>query len=358
MLPCHGGMKSGGSGQHSRLEFRIFLSAGDWPSPHYGGSLIERSSSDSSHSGASHVLRIRLDSYLKHLHSVQDYSSHTLKAYAQDVSAFLDYLESVRGELPQPDRIRPRWIRRYLGERVQRGVGRTTVKRQLSALKGYFRFLVDAGELEQSPAETLEGPKLEKRLPEAPSEAAVAKAIDSFRSSNMPEDIRDTALFELLYSCGLRLAEAVSLDIDGLDLQRGWVRVLGKRRKQRAAPLGSYAAKALQRWLDVRSEWVTPKSGNALFLGKRGGRIDPRTAREGIYRLFAAAGVKEGRNPHALRHAFATHLLDHGAELAVIGEMLGHASLSTTQIYTHVSTERLKQVYNQKHPRAQRPGGR
>ncbi len=304
------------------------------------------------------MLRAQLESYLQHLHSVQNFSEHTVKAYSRDIYAFFSYLESVRGDLPEPDQIRARWIRRYLGERVERGSSRATVKRQLSAIKGYFRYLVDNDVLEISPADNLEGPKLEKHLPEVPSEDKIARAVELIRSSDKPEDIRDAALFELLYSCGLRLNEAVTLDLDQMDLKRGWVRVMGKRRKERTIPLGSHAIRAMDKWLHVRNDWVDRKSGNAVFLGKRGGRLNPRTARDSIYRMFDTVGVKQGRNPHALRHAFATHLLDHGAELAAVGELLGHASLSTTQIYTHVSAERLKQVYQLRHPRADKTSGR
>ncbi len=298
-------------------------------------------------------MREQLAAYLEYLRAVRNLSAHTVTAYEKDISAFLDHLDAVSGEIPEPVKVRPRWIRRYLAERHARGIGRASMGRQLSALKGFFRYLVETGVLESSPAESIDGPKREKRLPSVPSERTIARALDEAFDHDGVRLLRDLALAELLYGCGLRLAEAVGLDIGDLGLDRGWVRVLGKRGKERDVPLGDQAIRSLKEWLKVRDIWVTQESGAALLLGAKGKRIDPRVAREAITRLMSKAGEGKGRHPHALRHAFATHLLDHGAELATVGELLGHASLSTTQIYTHVSAERLKAVYRSKHPRAE-----
>ncbi|MDP8205884.1 MAG: tyrosine recombinase XerC [Candidatus Electryonea clarkiae] len=296
----------------------------------------------------------QLKDYLDHLSAVRDVSKHTIKAYERDITSFFNHIESVRGNLPDADIIRPRWIRKYLGEKSARGYNRTSLKRQLSAIKGFFRFLVEIEILEKSPAEDLIGPKLEKKLPELPSEKVVHKALETVLSGNEPEIIRDRALLEVLYGSGLRLNEAISLDLGSFSLERKWVKVLGKRRKERSVPLGTHAVTALRRWIEVRSVFCNEKSDKALFLGKRGGRLNPRVARDIVHRALESAGQNRGSHPHALRHAFATHLMDHGAELTAVGEMLGHASLSTTQIYTHVSAERLKEVYRNKHPRAEK----
>ncbi len=299
-------------------------------------------------------MRKRLEAYMIHLQAVKDVSSHTLRAYYNDISAFLDHLETIAGSLPTPDKIKPRWIRRYLGELSAKGIGRATSARKLSSLKGFFRYLVQEGDILSSPAEDLTGVKLDKKLPELPTEKEVDRTFNLIGTCETVEQYRDRALLELLYGSGLRVGEAMSLDIRDIDLKRGWLRVMGKRRKERVVPVGREAVNALQAWLKVRSEWCTPQSGDALFLGKRGKRLDQRVARQVIHSLFENAGIKKGTHPHALRHAFATHMLDHGAGIESVGELLGHASLSTTQIYTHVSVKRLKEVYTSKHPRARK----
>lgn len=298
-------------------------------------------------------MREWLTAYGEYLRTARSASEHTLAAYRHDIEAFLNHLALLRGSLPPPEEIRPRWIRRYLGERIRLGASPSTVARQLSALKGFFRYLVREGVLETSPAEPVESPAREKRLPKVPAETDLARALDA--TGDQPDEVaaaRDRALIELLYGGGLRLAEALALDRGDLDFRRGWLRVLGKRRKERVVPLGRKAAEALRRWLNLRDRWAGPGSGEALFLGRRGGRLNPRVARAAVHSFLRRAGISRSTHPHALRHAFATHLLDHGAEMAAVGELLGHASLSTTQIYTHVSVEHLKRVYRDKHPRA------
>lgn len=299
-------------------------------------------------------MRKHLDSYLDYLKTVRDVSPHTLKAYRVDVSAFLDYLEAVRGSLPAAVEIPPRWIRRYLGEQVRKGKSRSGVKRQLSALRGFFRYMVENGALKRSPAEDLDGPKLEKRLPELPSEETVRRALETVLGGDEEKTLRDRALVEILYGSGIRISEACALDLSDIDWHGSCLRILGKGRKERIVPFGAPSRKALKRWLKVRGRWASSTGEKALFLGRRGRRINSRVAREIVYRALELAGQVKGSNPHALRHAFATHLLDHGAELSVVREMLGHASLSTTQIYTHVSPENMKRIYKLKHPRAER----
>jgi integrase/recombinase XerC len=299
-------------------------------------------------------LREYLSDWLEHLKAVRNASEHTLKGYSRDVGAFLDHLETISGRLPPPEKIPMRWIRRYLGLRAEHGASRRSIARLLSSLKGFFRYLVESGVLTDSPAEAIEGPRLDRRLPDAPSEETVERAMDNLVDDDPVRLARDKALLELLYGCGLRVAEAVSLDVGSLDLKRGWLRVVGKRRKQRVLPLGGRATEAVRDWLKRRPEWVREASVDALLLGTRGNRLGVRSAYNAVNRRLRDAGEREGAHPHALRHAFATHMLERGADLSSIKELLGHESLSTTQIYTHVTAEHLKRVYSGKHPRARR----
>lgn len=303
-------------------------------------------------------MRDLLQAYLEYLKAERDASPHTLKAYEHDISSFIDTLAARSGgEPPAPHSVTMRWIRRYLGQRREQGAQRATIARILSSLRGFFRYLVEEGWIEDSPAEALEGPRLGRRLPEVPAEDMVARAIDGIHDDDPVRLARDRALLEVLYGCGLRVAEAVSLNLTGLDLASGWIRVLGKRRKQRVVPLGERAREALRSWIEERGRWSTSESGDALFLGRRGGRLAPGGAYTIVRERLEAAGAREGAHPHALRHAFATHMLEHGADLASVSELLGHESLSTTQIYTHVTAEHLKRVYADKHPRARGKGG-
>ncbi|MFH0882062.1 MAG: tyrosine-type recombinase/integrase [bacterium] len=299
-------------------------------------------------------LRDLMADWLDHLKAVRNASEHTLKGYSSDLGAFLNHLETVSGHLPPPEKIPMRWIRRYLGLRNEQGASRRSIARTLSSLKGFFRYLVEVGVLADSPAEAIEGPRLERRLPDVPSEETVERAIDNLADRDPVRQVRDRTLLELLYGCGLRVAEVVSLDVDSLDLGGGWLRVIGKRRKQRVVPLGSRATEAVRNWLEMRSEWAGESTGDALLLGERGGRLGVRSAYAIVNRRLRDAGELEGAHPHALRHAFATHMLERGADLSSVKELLGHESLSTTQIYTHVTAEHLKRVYSGKHPRARR----
>lgn len=296
--------------------------------------------------------------WLEHLKAVRNASEHTLTAYRRDVGGFLDYLEAISGELPPPKRITMRWIRRYLGHVAEtktssgKRPSRRSLARRLSSLKGFFRYLMDIGVLENSPAESIDGPRLDRPLPDAPSEEILERAIDQMSDSDEVRLARDVALLELLYGCGLRIAEAVSLDVGSVERSSDWLRVVGKRNKMRTLPLGSRAKRAVSRWIAVRGEWTKDTSGDALFLGVRGKRLSTRSAYDIVRRRLIAAGETSGAHPHALRHAFATHMLERGADLSSVKELLGHESLSTTQIYTHVTAEHLKRVYRGKHPRA------
>ena len=273
----------------------------------------------------------------------------TVEAYRRDLTAFFTWAE--RLGLESPGAVRRTTIRRYLAYLATRGFARRTVARRASALRRYFGWARRVGAVANDPTAGLSAPRGEARLPRVLHPDELRSLLDESGSAG-PEgarDMRDTALLELLYGSGLRVAEASALDVDDLDLAQGRVRVWGKGGKQRVVPLSEPAADALRRWLaDGRRELATEASpATALFLNLRGRRMTPRDARRVLDRRSVAP-----THPHALRHTFATHLLDGGADLRVVQELLGHADLATTQRYTHVSKERLRSVFDATHPRA------
>jgi integrase/recombinase XerC len=273
----------------------------------------------------------------------------TVEAYRRDLAAFVTWAE--RLGLNTPGDVQRTTIRRYLAYLATRGFARRTIARRASALRRYFGWARRVGALTNDPTAGLSAPKGEARLPRVLHPDELRSLLDESGSAG-PEgarDLRDTALLELLYGSGLRVAEAAALDVDDLELAQGRVRVWGKGGKQRVVPVSEPAADALRRWLaDGRGELATEASpAAALFLNLRGRRMTPRDARRVLDRRAVAP-----THPHALRHTFATHLLDGGADLRVVQELLGHADLATTQRYTHVSKERLRSVFDASHPRA------
>jgi integrase/recombinase XerC len=273
----------------------------------------------------------------------------TVEAYRRDLAAFFTWAE--RLGLDSPGAVQRTTIRRYLAYLATRGFARRTIARRASALRRYFGWARRVGAVTNDPTAGLSAPRGEARLPRVLHPDELRSLLDESGSAG-PEgarDLRDTALLELLYGSGLRVAEASALDVDDLDLAQGRVRVWGKGSKQRVVPLSEPAADALRRWLaDGRRELTTEASpAAALFLNLRGRRMTPRDARRVLDRRAVAP-----THPHALRHTFATHLLDGGADLRVVQELLGHADLATTQRYTHVSKERLRSVFDATHPRA------
>jgi integrase/recombinase XerC len=273
----------------------------------------------------------------------------TVEAYGRDLAAFVTWAE--RLGLSSPDDVQRTTIRRYLAFLATRGFARRTIARRASALRRYFGWARRVGAVTNDPTAGLSAPRGEARLPRVLHPDELRSLLDESGSGGPDgaRDLRDTALLELLYGSGLRVAEAAALDVDDLDLAQRRVRVWGKGSKQRLVPLSEPAAEALRRWLaDGRRELATEASpAAAVFLNHRGRRMTPRDARRVLDRRAAAP-----THPHALRHTFATHLLDGGADLRVVQELLGHADLATTQRYTHVSKERLRSVFDATHPRA------
>lgn len=282
-------------------------------------------------------------------------SPHTVQAYRRDVTAFSEFLNRYYGGLGWTwvgvDRLA---LRAFLGELAGRGLARRSVARVLSAVRTFYRFL----DLEVNPARASRTPRAERRLPRVPDRElvdAVIRVAESRAAARDFKGLRDLAMIELLYSTGMRVSELSGLDVTHVDLVADQVKVRGKGRKERLLPVGAPAARAVARYLEARDQYLEGRRAahrGALFLNQRGTRLTSRGIQLVLHGLFEAVAPGEGLHVHALRHAFATHLLDRGADLRAVQELLGHASLSTTQVYTHTSVERLKKVYQQAHPRA------
>jgi integrase/recombinase XerC len=286
-------------------------------------------------------------------------SAHTLKAYLGDLAQYAAWLaESGQPLLPGS----PAAVRAFLA-RASAESRAPSLARKLSALRSFYRFLVREGLAEQNPARAVASPKLPKRLPVVLPEEDAAALMDAPDHLAAPLALRDRAILELLYGAGLRAAELVGLDVADVDLEQLLVRVLGKRRKERIVPFGRPAAAALHAWLDggrpvLAAGPARAGAAAALFLNHRGGRITTRSVARRIDHWVLAAALPRHVHPHVLRHTFATHLLSNGADLRGIQELLGHASLSTTQRYTHVDWKRLAAVYDEAHPRAKSDGSK
>ena len=304
-------------------------------------------------------MRAEVADFLRWLGSERNDSPNTVKAYGRDVAAFEGFLDGFYGRTGWSwagvDRLA---IRGFLAEGSRRGWSKRSIARALSAVRAFYRFLNLHHGVEVNPARAASTPKLEKRLPGYLDRGAMERLFayaESRAGEGTFRTARDRAMLELFYSTGMRLSELVGLDLDDLDLVSDQVRVRGKGRKERILPVGRLAVTALRNYYLRRDEALAGSASperRAVFVSERGGRLTPRAVQLAVRRLLDA--VSEGRKvtTHSLRHSFATHLLDAGADLRAVQELLGHTSLSTTQIYTHTSVERLKQVYHQAHPRA------
>ena len=285
--------------------------------------------------------------FIQYLKAERNASLHTLEAYDRDLQQFASFIRQEFGETFRIDQITHLHIRRYLAS-VHKELAKSSIGRKLAAIRSLFRFLLRRGILEKNPAELVSSPKREKKLPFHLDIDEVTTLIEA-PDAITPISIRDHAILETLYSSGLRVSELTGLNIGGADLVAGSVKVLGKGGKERIVPLGSKAITALEEYLDLRGsrELHAP-----LFLNSRGGRLTRRSVARIVDRYMIHLETMKKASPHTLRHTFATHLLEGGADLRAIQEMLGHASLSTTQKYTHVSIDRLLEVYDKAHPKA------
>ena len=297
------------------------------------------------------------DQWGEYLRLSRRMSEHTIDAYLGDLRAFLDYVglrwDAPAGQFGQA--LTQRSIRSWLADTLASGGARSTIARHTAAIRNFTAWAVREETLASDPAAALTSPRADQRLPTPLDESEARTLINLARAEAVdgtPAQMRAWAILELTYACGLRVSEVCALDVSSLNREALTVRVLGKGNKERVVPYGPPAREALDHWLvRGRPQLVAQSSGEALFLGDRGGRIDPRVVRSMVHRMAAKAGVHDVA-PHGLRHSTATHLLQGGADLRAVQEMLGHASLSTTQRYTHVDTARLSAIYQRAHPRA------
>ena len=287
-----------------------------------------------------------LQGYLAWLRNEKQYSELTAENYARD----LRHLFELTADKPLAD-LKIHHIRRFIAQLHSKGLGGRSLARMLSAWRGFFTYLMRDHGLTDNPCMGLRAPKSPKTLPQALSPDEAARLVDL--PTDTAEAIRDKAMFELLYSSGLRLAELVNLDPAQLDMTAGEVRVTGKGNKTRIVPLGRFAVAALQAWLAVRDQ-LAKSDETALFVGQRGQRISPRVVQLRLKQWGVKQGITSNVHPHLLRHSFATHLLQSSGDLRAVQEMLGHASISTTQVYTHLDFQYLSKIYDAAHPRAKK----
>lgn len=307
-----------------------------------------------------------VEPFLRSCEAERNLSPHTLRNYRSDLAQFFDFLIDeyylpADAAAPRPTpadvptRELDRWkIRAFLGSLSQAGASNPTLARKLACLRTYFAYLCREGELAHNPAADIATPKVRRTLPDFLSAEEVARVLEA-PDTRTPLGMRDRALLEVLYSSGLRAGECAALPVAAVDLLAGTARILGKGRKERLAMLGEYAAAAVRAYLPVRSMLLRDgrlADHGILFASKSGRPLLPRDIQRIVKRWVRAAGITRDVHPHTLRHSFATHLLDRGADLRYVQELLGHASLSTTQIYTHVTLERLQEVYKATHPHA------
>jgi integrase/recombinase XerC len=296
--------------------------------------------------------------YLRHLQQERQVSVRTLDAYQRDLVALLDFLV---GAVPDSaddsgidwPRVTAAQIRLFVAAEHHRGLGPRSLQRRLSAVRGLFNHLLREGKVDGNPALGIRAPKTARKLPDVLDVDRTAGLLDMGADDGVDSlDLRDHAMFELLYGAGLRLAELVGLDLERLDLDQGLVRVLGKGARERVVPIGRHAAEAIAAWLEVRAQMV--RAGEAaLFVGQGGTRLGRRSVQVRLRRWALQRGLPTV-HPHTLRHCFASHLLESSGDLRAVQELLGHANLATTQVYTHLDFQHLAKVYDRAHPRARR----
>ncbi len=300
------------------------------------------------------ALATAAEGFARYLEAERGRSAHTVRAYLSDVGSLLAHAASEGVE--DLAGLELGTLRRWLGSQSEAGMSRATLARRAATARAFTAWAVRGELIEADPALRLKAPKREKSLPGVLHQRQVLRLVEDVESAaaeGAPVPLRNRAMVELLYATGVRVGELAGLDIDDLNPDRRTLRVLGKGNKERTVPYGLPAALAVDDWLRRgRPALATEGSGPALFLGVRGNRVDQRQVRSVVHALLEALGDTAATGPHALRHSAATHLLDGGADLRAVQEILGHSSLATTQIYTHVSVERLRQSYQQAHPRA------
>lgn len=293
-----------------------------------------------------------LDKFMRRLEHGANCSSHTLRAYQKDILQHLEFLQGLGCNGPK--QVTPLNLRKFLVQLRGKDYKTTTLSRKLASLRSFYKFLFKEGVIGNNPATVLRSPKRHRTLPKFLSPQEV-ESILSVIDKDSPNGHRDRAVLETLYSTGVRVSELVGLDVANIDTFSELVKVRGKGKKERIVPIGSHALEAVKVYLATSNRGQgtgAQKDNKALFLNKTGGRLTTRSVARILEKYMRLSGIRQRPSPHTLRHSFATHLLDRGADLRAVQEMLGHASLSSTQIYTHVTTERLRHVYRLAHPRA------
>jgi integrase/recombinase XerC len=299
-------------------------------------------------------MRTAIARFLQYLTVERNASAYTIKSYREDLAALADYLtEACGGNVPRPETITVLELRGYVAALHEAGYAKTSIARRLASLRSFFKFGQREGWTKTNPAKPLRNPRKGRSLPHFLSAEDIGRLL-SAPPANSAMGLRDRAILETMYSAGLRVSETVGLNRGDLDFDDGILRVRGKGRKERLAPIGSYAAAALQKWLvKARLNPREPPGGAApVFLNKFGRRLTTRSVARMLEKYLQLTSLDSRTTPHSLRHSFATHLLDRGADIRSVQELLGHKSLVTTQIYTHVSTAALREVYEKAHPRA------
>ena len=294
----------------------------------------------------------RIERFIAHLAHERRLSEHTVRAYRHDLTQIAAWLaDQGEREAESIERLDEAGIRRYTAWRHRQGISGKTLQRELSSLRGFYRWLLRENQAVANPAVGLRAPKSPRKLPHTFDADQLGALLDP--ADEDPLMIRDTAMVELFYSSGLRLAELVSIDLGDIDMSEGELGVIGKGSKSRRVPVGRKAREAIERWLAVRPA-LADRDERALFVSLRGGRIHPRTVEKRLERWAVERGTSQHLHPHLLRHSFATHLLESSGDLRAVQELLGHADIGTTQIYTHLDFQHLAQVYDQAHPRARK----
>jgi integrase/recombinase XerC len=283
-----------------------------------------------------------IDKFITYLKVEKEASTHTIVNYSVDLNDFSKFA----GQDIDLAKIDHLFLRKYLAHIKSKGYSKRTVARKIASLRSFFRFLYREGYIKMNPIASLSTPKLDKKLPIFLDEKEVVKLIEAPKGQDIVS-LRDRAVLETLYSTGIRVSELVGLNVENIDFIGGIIKVFGKGKKERLTPIGDKAVRAIRNYLDKRKS-----AARAVFLGKSNSRITDRTIRRIVTKYINIASLRHNISPHTMRHSFATHMLNKGADLRSVQELLGHANLSTTQIYTHVTTERLKAVYEKAHPRA------
>ncbi len=298
-------------------------------------------------------LQDAIERFLNYLRVERNAADMTIKSYREDLVSLEGYLTELAGRPVRVSEVTPLDLRAYVAALHEADFARSSISRRLASLRSLFRFAQREGLVQSNPAKPLRNPRRERKLPHFLSTDEVATLLEA-PSRRTHLGLRDRAILETMYSAGLRVSELVGMNDGDLDLQRGLVRVRGKGKRERLAPLGRYAVEALRRWLAKRELADDERQGEGapVFVNKFGRRLTTRSVARMIEQLLLKTGLDLRTSPHTLRHSFATHLLDAGADIRSVQELLGHKSLVTTQIYTHISTASLREAYEKAHPRA------